>query len=373
MVGKIGRNDPCWCGSTLKYKKCHLGRSQMTKPSIQEVLTTMSEKYGAKYCLHPDKSNCSGDIIRAHTIQRNGGLNKIARNGQVYSFFGNNIADIEKSKGLLLPKFSGIGKASTFTGFCGTHDNSVFAPIEKNPFTVSQEHCFLLSYRAICRELFTKQAASDLKPYQRTLDRGRDLGFQRFMQRQLNQQNLGIEAGLQDIKRYKSGYDTALLSNDYSQSFYYAINFSNTPDILCSAGQSPSIDFNGKTLQNLGDLNAELDHLTFSIIAIDKGGVAVFSWLGDCPASVQFIQSLHSQSDSEIPHSLVRYIFEFFENTYFSPNWWDSLPDSSKLSIRRRFSTAINPFKVRYSDCLKDDGLRPVSWQISSRETNLSL
>jgi uncharacterized protein YecA (UPF0149 family) len=23
---KIGRNDPCWCGSGKKYKKCHLGR-----------------------------------------------------------------------------------------------------------------------------------------------------------------------------------------------------------------------------------------------------------------------------------------------------------------------------------------------------------
>ena len=21
--GKIGRNDPCWCGSGKKYKKCH--------------------------------------------------------------------------------------------------------------------------------------------------------------------------------------------------------------------------------------------------------------------------------------------------------------------------------------------------------------
>ena len=22
--GKVGRNDPCWCGSGKKYKKCHL-------------------------------------------------------------------------------------------------------------------------------------------------------------------------------------------------------------------------------------------------------------------------------------------------------------------------------------------------------------
>jgi SEC-C motif len=25
---KIGRNDPCWCGSGKKYKKCHLGKDQ---------------------------------------------------------------------------------------------------------------------------------------------------------------------------------------------------------------------------------------------------------------------------------------------------------------------------------------------------------
>ena len=25
---KMGRNDPCWCGSGKKYKKCHLGRNR---------------------------------------------------------------------------------------------------------------------------------------------------------------------------------------------------------------------------------------------------------------------------------------------------------------------------------------------------------
>ena len=26
----LGRNEPCWCGSGRKYKKCHLGREQLT-------------------------------------------------------------------------------------------------------------------------------------------------------------------------------------------------------------------------------------------------------------------------------------------------------------------------------------------------------
>lgn len=28
--GDLGRNEPCWCGSGRKYKKCHLGREQLT-------------------------------------------------------------------------------------------------------------------------------------------------------------------------------------------------------------------------------------------------------------------------------------------------------------------------------------------------------
>ena len=37
---KVGRNDPCWCGSGKKYKKCHLHED---------------EKKGSRYHL-----NCSG-------------------------------------------------------------------------------------------------------------------------------------------------------------------------------------------------------------------------------------------------------------------------------------------------------------------------
>jgi hypothetical protein len=27
---KIGRNDPCWCGSGKKWKKCHINREPQT-------------------------------------------------------------------------------------------------------------------------------------------------------------------------------------------------------------------------------------------------------------------------------------------------------------------------------------------------------
>ena len=30
MLKKIGRNDPCWCGSGKKYKDCHLALDEKT-------------------------------------------------------------------------------------------------------------------------------------------------------------------------------------------------------------------------------------------------------------------------------------------------------------------------------------------------------
>jgi len=27
-TAKLGRNDPCWCGSGKKYKNCHLKQDQ---------------------------------------------------------------------------------------------------------------------------------------------------------------------------------------------------------------------------------------------------------------------------------------------------------------------------------------------------------
>lgn len=34
--GPIGRNDPCWCGSGAKYKRCHL-ESDLAKARARAV------------------------------------------------------------------------------------------------------------------------------------------------------------------------------------------------------------------------------------------------------------------------------------------------------------------------------------------------
>ena len=41
----IGRNDPCWCGSGLKYKKCHLNRSEEKPMKIYEADKIFQNEY----------------------------------------------------------------------------------------------------------------------------------------------------------------------------------------------------------------------------------------------------------------------------------------------------------------------------------------
>jgi SEC-C motif len=43
--GDLGRNEPCWCGSGRKYKKCHLGREQLTLAERVKWLYAKAAQY----------------------------------------------------------------------------------------------------------------------------------------------------------------------------------------------------------------------------------------------------------------------------------------------------------------------------------------
>ena len=369
---RLGRNDPCWCKSGFKFKDCHEGRAQSGRPTVQEIMDKTRESYSKEYCLHAQASPqvCSGDIVRAHTVQRSRGLKLLARNGSVYGFAAD-YATLKKTQGKPGVRQIGIGSASTFTGFCGFHDNKTFEPVEKYQFQANQEHTFLLGYRAICKELFQKKAEKDLLPFRSTMDRGKSPQAQLWFQSYINDYAVGVTWGLRDIELYKSSYDNALLSADYSEIKYYVIRLDRTPEFLCSGAAYAESDFEGNYLQKLVSPRTLLQLITYSVIATDTGGAIVFGWLGDSPVNTRFIKSLDSLSDSQLPHAILRFTFEYFENVFMSPGWWDGLGDSAKNSLLRRVLSEAHPEMPRTDSCLIDDGIRVVKWSIASRETNI--
>lgn len=79
MSPRIGRNDPCWCGSGNKYKFCHLDRDNESRLPFSAVAAEVRRAGDHRTCFHPLASAKScGRVISAHTLQRSRVLKAIA-------------------------------------------------------------------------------------------------------------------------------------------------------------------------------------------------------------------------------------------------------------------------------------------------------
>lgn len=283
-------------------------------------------------CLHPNSgSECQGSIIKAHTIQRNGGLSAIAKDGLVYSGIADN--DVIKT-GEMFMKPVGISKASTFTGFCGFHDRTTFLNLEKKPFIGDQEQCFLVMYRALCRELYMKSA--NIENFGNLLNRAVRAN-NAILKDMMTGAITGANAAIKELQFYKRIYDQMLIDGNYSSVCYYVVFLDSMPDILCTGGFQPQWDFSGQRIQDLAEMNYLLKHITFSIIASDTGGVIIFTWADENNDSApSLVRSFDLLSSEEKINASIRLAFEYVENTFASPIWWDSLENDQQDYLQKK-------------------------------------
>ena len=271
----------------------------------------------------------------------------------------------------------GIKTASTFRGFCSKHDNELFAPIEKQPFIGTTEQMALLGYRAVCYELLMKEYLLDVDDILKDMDKGQPLPVQRVHQEALSYRDSGAAKAIEELSLLKMRYEKMLLSKNYTELAYYVVLFTGMPVVMCCGVVQATHDFRGYKIAELGHLNMPADWLTFSLIATDEGGAAVFTWPADQNSSHNVMMSLNNLPKADQTHAIVRFTFEFFENTYFSPEWWDSLDKHVQVQLKQRqLSEIIGPWgendHPRRDDCLLDDGVRAVTWTVQSRLTSLT-
>lgn len=359
----LGRNDPCWCRSGKKFKKCHLDRDRQPRVRLDDALQGVRRLFQRRVCLAPDASDC-GEIIKAHSVQRAGGLSRIARDGHIYSF---RFDAGRYRKGAFEPILVGLRDASTFAGFCQNHDGKLFEPIERADLVPTAEQAALLAYRAICRELYNKIACQMQVPILQSGDRGRPIERQLSIQAWAASWGAAMTSDVVDLRRAKALYDDAIVSHDFSGVRWVAIFFDRAPDVLSAACGTPGFDFQGRRIQNLYDLARPADQFGFSLLPTAMGGAAILSWLPADSVAREFARSLLNLPASAIPHALVRYAFNEFENIHLAPRWWDGLPAATRRALVSRFNTTnLPPFHQPGS--LADDGLRAVEWQVVAVE-----
>ncbi len=334
-------DEDCWCGSGKQFSECHKHRKN-EMPLPEGALRSRFNKFFDKpICLHPDadKSKC-GKPIAAHTIQRRGALNSISDGtGHVLSFYPHEYKD-----GKLMLQKIGLKKASTFRGFCDKHDSGLFAPIELTPFVGSEEQCFLVGFRALCHELYQKQAVVSAIPDMKSvIDRGRSYEEQVEIQNYYGVSGAGVSKGAEDASKHKGLFDTAWRNKDYKEWKSVTIEFEGKMSVLSTGAPTPTFDVFENSLQNLHDTFRDVQPLYYGTLPNTNGGSITFTWHKTDDAPQRFIDSVLQLPPDYIPSAIVQFMFSHVENTYFSDEWWNGLDISDRSRITE-LASITNPY-----------------------------
>lgn len=274
----------------------------------------IAQEQARGYCVHPDAGTgtCSGGPTDAHTIQKEGGLRAIAENGHVISS-KKGAFSIARNDGRIIPQRDGIGNASTFPGFCNTHDA-------------------MLSYRAVAYEKFLKESSlRSNELHRQEADKGRPFAEQADIQTTLYAEKCGFELGLQDTTRSKAAFDAAYRAS-YAGFDSLAVEFDSVLPVVSCGAFFPEFDFFGQPLQSLASA-APLAAIAVNLAVLNERSVLFLGWIGDSGPAKAFASSYARLPQTEKANAAVRLAIEYMENTYCRPSWWNSL--------RRPFETAL--------------------------------
>lgn len=341
---KIGRNAPCPCGSGIKYKKCCLNKSSEQKLAEAVVASTQNIKREAqiKHCLHPNQSECSGKIIKAHAIQNNRILNKIAENGMVITLDG--------TSHFMFQSYDVKGRsiATTFTGFCSYHDKILFQDIEDKEFSGNNKQIFLLTYRTMAWHYHKKQQQTNAAciQYEKMFNQGYDLSRSEDVIDYL----MGLKLGLEDNEKEKRIFDDALLQEQYDVLNFVVWEIPYTVSVAVSMMTELEHDIQGATINNLEN-DVDLQKMYLNIFPTEGKSFCIWSWLKKNDTSYKKFAEQFFELD-------VKDRENYFNNNL--PRWTDSVVISPRLwnmwgsDIQQALIAHAN-FDVLYRQFEKED------------------
>lgn len=349
-----GRNDPCWCESGVKFKKCHGGPNPPRTPPDVISDRILRKGFSLGRCLYPGADECP-EPIRSHTIQRSGPLRRLLdKENRVAQLYLN--VTTEPSPIWQLKKV-GWRNASTFPGFCANHDSTVFRPLEDEAFSARPDQCFLVGFRAICHELQRKTALQRTRRQLEAL-----VKFNRgAIPAEMKQFDEDAELARKELAKKKRRLDAILLRRTWTDWESRVLHFSGSLEIVGAGSMTPEFDLDGERIQSAADFSKALENLTVGVVEIGEDFAFVFGWERVHEAPQKAVDSLLRQGTARIPHLLVQFLFLHLENIFFRSEWWEALPRAGKSLLTHHLGTVDELRVPRFSSAnLVDWELRNV-------------
>lgn len=310
-------------------------------------------------CLHFDAGTRCAKIVDAHSIQRNGALSLISDNGKVMAP-SLNFSHIKRNHGRMSLSLQGIGKVSTFRGFCATHDNDVFSPIDNGPVVPTREQVALYAYRSVCRELFLKECSVAVYSEQ-----SKQLPPDSVEHQLFDGMRRSTERSLKCLQHHKQIFDACLNTRFFSDMCYVLFCTDQKPTIVFSGVIYPDFDFLGRQLQDLIDDSKPWDLLAFSFVPLEKGWGFLLAWQSNSAGvCVPFLQSLAERirEKGHVGELLFRFVIAGCENMAANPTWWNSLSREQRTAIEETATHGADVLKMPRADYLAAGLENIVAW-----------
>jgi hypothetical protein len=324
-------------------------------------IVTQQLKEQGKECFFINQNDCEGEIIDAHSIQKNNNKLSLISGGenpkQVYHFANNYKNGRKEIKPIP------ISQASTFKGFCKKHDDEIFKPIETHAFNESTEHCFLHSFRSFA------YSYHHLKEFQEYF-----VSFINSMDNSLTElfntlSGLTTATGmspsvpipttekikfpnekLTEIENQRFENHRISLNNYYCKAYYEQLDYivhklNHICPIVSASWLVLHIEIDGGFLfiHNNDVYRGHTCILTVFPEADGSSYIILSSFKSDAGSELLFNQ-LRKLDKASFEIEITKRIFEQVGNFYISPSFWDSISEAEKNQLLTDINSAKQNF-----------------------------
>lgn len=227
-------------------------------------------------------------------------------------------------------------------------------------------HALLHGYRAVCKELYAKREQKRLHEKLDEILESESM-LTTLVQHERNDYKKGMEIAIIEMTALKNTLEKYISTNNTDNVKYLAIHTDEITEFMCCAAFIPEISFNGHRLQTLHTKKKFNSYLSVNIFSSDDEGVILFQWIGDNNEIILFLESLTSAGKHKIPELVANAVFEFFENTFIAPSWWNNLTEKQKKNIQNR----VMSFTNHNEKSLMSNNIGPIKWNIKSVVSNI--
>jgi hypothetical protein len=167
----------------------------------------------------------------------------------------------------------------------------------------------------------------------RDFDSGQPIDKQIEFQWNLDDSLQGFWKAIDLLARIKRGFDKILMSGCMDDFGYTAVQFDAGPEIVCSGGSCFEYDFEGRHLQDIDRLPAELEWTALTLSRTSQDALFSIGWPEPGSVSRNLAQSLNEVEDNGLAEVLVRFALTYIDTLAFSPDWWEGLSEQAQQRI----------------------------------------